>query len=341
MSLQNSHDISEVKVMLLKGADGDKIVDISKTGTSGLVDTYTITLNNGYKYTFTVTNGKSIVSIEKTATVGLVDTYTITYNDGDTDTFDVTNGKDMEPDVSAIVNVYGSKNLLPYPYNETTKTENSLTFTDNGDGTVTVSGTASADTKFYMGTSSKDIVGKGNYILNGIPSGSGNNTYHIICPVYVNDSWTRTIYGVSDNTPIVLAEGESLRNVYIQVKSGTVISSPITFKPMIRDERISDDTYVPYAMTNKELTDQAFIISKVSITSAISLSSGQFDYKLVVTKVGYKAVGVVGHDFSRISGLSFTSVTIYSDTQVYIGGINSSGSSQNIFGHVLVLYQKA
>lgn len=39
-------------------------------------------------------DGSGIASIDKTSTVGLVDTYTITYDDGDTDTFNVTNGAD-------------------------------------------------------------------------------------------------------------------------------------------------------------------------------------------------------------------------------------------------------
>ena len=38
--------------------------------------------------------GNGIASITKTGTSGLVDTYTITYTDGDTDTFTVTNGAD-------------------------------------------------------------------------------------------------------------------------------------------------------------------------------------------------------------------------------------------------------
>ena len=57
MSLQNSHQISEVKVMLAKGIDGNGIASIEKTGTEGLVDIYTITYTNGEKTTFTVTNG--------------------------------------------------------------------------------------------------------------------------------------------------------------------------------------------------------------------------------------------------------------------------------------------
>lgn len=40
------------------GADGVGIVSITKTGTSGLVDTYTITYTNGTTSTFTVTNGQ-------------------------------------------------------------------------------------------------------------------------------------------------------------------------------------------------------------------------------------------------------------------------------------------
>lgn len=38
-------------------------------------------------------DGNGIVSIVKTATVGLIDTYTITYDDGTTTTYDVTNGQ--------------------------------------------------------------------------------------------------------------------------------------------------------------------------------------------------------------------------------------------------------
>lgn len=78
------------KTLLLKGEAGNDIQSVEKTATSGLVDTYTITLTDGSTHTFNVTNGKSIVSIEKTSSVGYVDTYTITYNDGTTDTFEIT-----------------------------------------------------------------------------------------------------------------------------------------------------------------------------------------------------------------------------------------------------------
>ena len=84
----------------IAGADGRGIQSILKTGTSGLVDTYTITYTDNTTSTFQVTNGAQgddgvgITSIEKTSTSGLVDTYTITLSNGNTSTFDVTNGKD-------------------------------------------------------------------------------------------------------------------------------------------------------------------------------------------------------------------------------------------------------
>lgn len=85
-----------VKTLMLKGQEGQSIKEIKKTSTSGLVDTYTITLTDGTTSTFTVSNGKGIKSFEKTSTSGLVDTYTITYNDGTKSTFTVTNGANGE-----------------------------------------------------------------------------------------------------------------------------------------------------------------------------------------------------------------------------------------------------
>ena len=49
-------------------------------------------------------DGIGIVSIELTGTSGLVDTYTITYTDGSTSSFNVTNGEDGSGDIDSITN---------------------------------------------------------------------------------------------------------------------------------------------------------------------------------------------------------------------------------------------
>ena len=99
-----------VKTLMLKGQEGQSIKGITKTGTDGLVDTYTITLTDGTTSTFTVTNGKEISGIEKTGTDVLVDTYTIEFNDGTNSTFTVTNGKGIsnisKTETSGLVDTY-------------------------------------------------------------------------------------------------------------------------------------------------------------------------------------------------------------------------------------------
>lgn len=78
---------------LVSFADGHGgIQSIDKVGTSGLVDTYRITMADTSYFDFPVTNGKSITDVKKSGTAGLVDTYTISYNNDTTSKFTVTNG---------------------------------------------------------------------------------------------------------------------------------------------------------------------------------------------------------------------------------------------------------
>lgn len=78
---------------LTAAADGHGgISSIVKQSTSGLTDTYRITLADTTTFDFNVSNGKGIATIAKISTSGLVDTYRITYNDSSTSTFTITNG---------------------------------------------------------------------------------------------------------------------------------------------------------------------------------------------------------------------------------------------------------
>lgn len=147
MAIDNSRIISTVKILLAKGIDGVGIESIEKTGTSGLVDTYTITYTDSRKTTFTITNGNGIASVEKTSTSGLVDTYTITFDDGSTETFDITNGRGITKiEKTATV---GNVDTYTITYNDGTtstyevtngagSTASGITFTNNGEGATNV-----------------------------------------------------------------------------------------------------------------------------------------------------------------------------------------------------------
>ena len=83
------------QIVSMRGPQGNGIAQIAKTATSGTVDTYTITYDDGTASTFTVTNGEGIQSIVKTSTSGNIDTYTITFGNNQTATFTVTNAREL------------------------------------------------------------------------------------------------------------------------------------------------------------------------------------------------------------------------------------------------------
>ena len=75
------------------GATGNGIASITKTSTTGLVDTYTITFTDGNTTTFNVENGNGIDHISLTSQSGATKVYTIYYTDGTTSEYTVQDGE--------------------------------------------------------------------------------------------------------------------------------------------------------------------------------------------------------------------------------------------------------
>lgn len=121
----------------------------------------------------------------------------------------------------------GNKNLIVYPYLETTITRNGITFTDNKNGTITVSGTANANTIFYVASKGQPdgeiLLEPGTYTLS---QGQNRNGWALIM-FYSYDNWkTETQFNTNVNESkksIVLDKPARVR-VTIWVASGTTIS---------------------------------------------------------------------------------------------------------------------
>ena len=95
------------------GDAGSSISSIDLTNSTGLVDTYTITMTDGNTSTFNVTNAKSIVSVTMISgshAAGTTDVYQILFNDGDTANFSVYNGANGLGSVSTVSGIQADGN---------------------------------------------------------------------------------------------------------------------------------------------------------------------------------------------------------------------------------------
>ena len=146
---------------------------------------------------------------------------------------------------------YQRKNLLKNT--AVSKTQNGVTFTVNADGTVSVSGTATAGVTLPIG---QVEVEKGRtYALSGCPAGGSSLTYRLDARYYKNGTIT-TIGGtidVGEGAVIKLPDDadDNRLLIYIRIGDGTDVDGRI-FAPMLRYAEITEDSYEPYKPSVEE-----------------------------------------------------------------------------------------
>ena len=182
--------------------------------------------------------------------------------------------------------ITGVHNLLPYPYSQTTRTENNVTFTDNGDGTITVNtGTDGAReyTRFYLKlTSAVFNLPNGTYILS---SASTNSKVRVQVSLYNSSTSTGVYYNTKDGDVRFALGSSPTRDrmvVEINIQSGTEVSN-LVIKPQIRLASDSYSEYTQYAMTNKELTDKKMSIT--DLQTVVAASSDFSDFKTRIAAI--------------------------------------------------------
>ena len=175
--------------------------------------------------------------------------------------------------------VLGAKNLLLYPYSDSSAVKSGITITDNGDGTVLLSsgtvGSNNIQWLFHSSGSQKLKLSKGTYILTGCPSGGASSKYYIqLAHGGTVDTWD---YG--EGAVFRVTQEQEIIGCAIYVKNGIQIPD-LLFKPMIRLASDPDDTWQPYAMTNRELTDKVVKadITPTSGSKNLVTSGGVYSY---------------------------------------------------------------
>lgn len=204
------------KVLMMKGERGVGIKSIEKTGTSGLKDTYTITLTDNSTYTYEVTNGNGIVSIAKTSTSGLKDTYTVTLTDGSTTTFVVTNGGSIQ----SIKKTGGDDN------------ENIFTVTQADGSTFTFS--IPREKNEIMSEVDTKITAVNNSIDSKLADGYKKiawSTITIARSAWRNKTATVSVSGVTSSNAVDVAPAESSYDAYTTagIRASSQGSGTLTF----------------------------------------------------------------------------------------------------------------
>ena len=161
-------------------------------------------------------------------------------------------------EIADMNNVLGAKNLLPNIAE--TKTVGGVTRTANADGSITLNGTS---TGWGQSDVLKGLLPKGTYKISiGTPLPSK------VWATLRNDDTSTSILNIGNGSSTVegsftLSSDTNVR-LFCGIEEGATLNN-FTFYPMLRPASIQDDTYVPYSMTNREMTPYVQAISNPNL----------------------------------------------------------------------------
>ena len=188
-------------------------------------------------------------------------------------------------------------NYIPYPYYESTTTTRGITYTDNGDGTITANGTANGYSYFDVLDDTQEVrLQAGTYIARGCPTGGKINIMQwngsaniIIATMTGTEEITFEITQEDANMPVT---------VEIGVKSGTTLNNAVfapyigatggTKQLSIGDTVITLGAISPYVIIDSEIED--CYRGTNNLNSQVSFSNGKFP----VLKPGANGISVSG-----------------------------------------------
>lgn len=162
----------------------------------------------------------------------------------------------------------GAKNLIPYPYyNGDSRDTNGITFTANSDGSITISGTATADAYFRLTYTTGDIhiplIRGKSYIM----SATGKADVAML----LRDSSTSNVASARATDATYSCTDSGDYDAILCVDNGADYTTPITIYPMLRLATDIDSGYQPYAKSNKQLTDEQGYVTDAQYTTLQTL----------------------------------------------------------------------
>lgn len=216
----------------------------------------------------------------------------------------------------------------------TTQTVSGITFTKNSDGSISVSGTAGASIEFDIfrvdgSIANSEFIANGKYRLVGCPSSS--NDYSLKLRIDGTSMGKDSGNGLTYTCPSF----STLFKVFIAIENGTVITTPLVFKPMITtDLNATYADYVPFAKTNRELSEKeyAFFTPSTSLTfsSQTIIRSGSIvniDFEFTTpSTAGTITLGTLTKNIPPLRWVYSTAINA-AGTYPRLGAIAPTGSS--------------
>lgn len=203
------------------------------------------------------------------------------------------------------------KNLLPFPYADDTISNNGITYTVNSDGSITINGTSSGNSIFYLSRSSTPFkLHKGIYSLDKVRD---NNSYYY--SMKITDDITGNVIEVSNSYSdngktfelqnvstvnilrLVVGKGISIHDIriYPQIESGDTATE---YEPYFNGGNIIIPELYAVGNVRDEYYPQTGKIvrrcKKVELTSASSLTQ----YSTRMVWVYWNRTGVAGYKTS-------------------------------------------
>lgn len=170
-------------------------------------------------------------------------------------------------------NITGAKNLCPNNAVDTVTTD--ITWDVLSDGSIQVSGTPAANRFLELGYVT---LPPGTYKVTTL-AGQNEENSRVWLTVYAGSGYSNVIArsNSSSGTPNTFTLAiEATVKMALNVSSGSAINTRVF--PMCRVASITDESYVPFAMTNRQLSSQ---ISKIATLERITTATGvQFAFRM-------------------------------------------------------------
>ena len=171
-----------------------------------------------------------------------------------------------------IENFEMSKNLIPYPYaffgNNSTKTINGITFTDNGDGSITANGTSTLDKYFELILNNNiiDKIDKTKTYTTSV-TGAGRPEINIELALFFNGKWVENVCTLNKPTLDFSAYTKEFDKaaVTLIINKGASFEN-VVIKPMLEVGSTATE-YEPYYIKDKKSNGEFLLNGQIEKSS--------------------------------------------------------------------------